>query len=122
MKFVNKLTGLLVAAFIMVLSIAATESVQAQPYTVCNNTTVPVAVCLQANCGGVIVNIGPCPAIIPPGGCFTWPVPAACVVTGVTVGGVFYGVPAAIPFCYGVLAPPPNWVCYTGGVPQVIIR
>ncbi len=112
--------GAICAILFAVLS--PTPDAQAQPYVVCNNSNVPVSVCVRVNCGGAVAFLAPCPAMIPPGACFTWNVPAACVVTGVRVNGVAYPVPAVFPFCYPVAAPPPNWVCYTGGVPQVRIQ
>jgi len=121
MKFSGTLSGLLLAAIIAILSIGATESAQAQPYTVCNNSPVPVTVTLIVGCGGAVMNLPPANVLIPPAGCFTWNVPATCVVLRVRVNGVFYPVPAAVPFCYAVFAPPPNQVCFTGAIPQVQI-
>ncbi len=114
------------SAFLCAILLTALGSIsaQAQIYAVCNNSTVAVAVCIHVNCGGVVGTLAPCPALIAPGACFTWNVPTGCVVSGTRVNGVFYPVPAAFPFCYPVAAPPPNWVCYSGGaaVVQVVIR
>ena len=114
------LSALICAILFAVLGPATNAS--AQIYVVCNNSPVAVAVCLQVNCGGAIGNLAPCPAVIAPGQCFTWSVPAACVVMGTRVNGVLYPVPAAFPFCYPVAAPPPTWVCYSGGAAVVQVN
>lgn len=122
MKFSGKFTGLLLAAIVMLLAVAGSQSAQAVPYTVCNNSAVPVTVTLIGSCGLNRFIVPPANVVINPGTCFTWNAPnPPCSIISVRVNGVAYATPAAVPFCYPVAAPPPNFVCFTGGAPQVNI-
>lgn len=96
----------------LLLTVFVSLSAQAQTYVICNTSPVVVNVCVVADCGGVTFIPAPCPAILIPGQCFTWPVPAGCTVTDIDVNGVLYPVQpagAVVP-----LAPPnpPNFLIF----------
>ena len=92
MKYSGKLTGLLLAAIIAILSIGATESAQAQTYTVCNSSPVMVTVCIWENCGGVRAQVMPCPVNLPPMQCFVWNLTPGCTAVAIDVNGTTYAI------------------------------
>ena len=109
MKFFS---GLLCALFLTVAALTA-ES-QAQVYTVCNYSPTIVTVCMEADCGGLIVTLAPCPIFIWPGQCYSWPMLAGCVPAYVNVNGTSIALqPPGI--CTPLPPPhPPNVICFTG--------
>ncbi len=96
----------------MLFAVFGSAAVKAQNYTICNSSPVAVNVCLIADCGGISTTLAPCPMLLVPGQCFTWPVPAGCFVTDIDVNGNLYPVQPAGTVVPIVPPNPPNFLVF----------
>lgn len=103
----RKLFALLLGALLMTLTIAS--DALAQTYDVQNNSPVPIRVSVQGTCPGPppVAWITPV-YVIPSGGLLMIPIPPPpCIVTDISVDGVWYAMGYNAP---AIPPPPPSWI------------